>query len=66
VPDVDAIFDMLTAEELDYVESGRPAAFAWFVAKRCGVPVTAAVIAGFNEVYAEIRRRLGYPVQGIE
>lgn len=59
MPNVDAIFDILTPEELDHIDAGRPAAFARSLAKRSGL-ATAAVVAGFNEVYAEIRRRLGY------
>ncbi len=60
MPNVDAIFDMLTADELGHVEAGRPASFAWAFAKRSGLPVTATTIASLNEVYREIRRRLGY------
>lgn len=60
MPDVDKIFEMLLPEEMAHVEAGRPAGFAWSLAKRSGVPVTAATIAGFNEVYGELRRRLGY------
>jgi hypothetical protein len=60
VPDVDKIFEMLLPAELAHVEAGRPAGFAWSFAKRSGLPISAATIASLNEVYGELRRRLGY------
>lgn len=60
MPDVDKIFEMLSPEELAHVEAGRPAGFAWSFAKRSRLPISVVTIAGLNEVYGEIRRRLGY------
>lgn len=57
---VDSIFDKLTPDELEHVDSGRPAAFAWSLVTGWGLTPTAVTIASLNEVYAEIRRRLGY------
>lgn len=60
MPNVYEIFDMLTGDELDHIEAGRSASFAWAFAKRSGLPGTAATIATLGETYREIRRRLGY------
>jgi len=66
MPNVDEVFDMLTSEELDHVEFGRPASFVRSVAERSGAFITAEVVAAINSVYKEIRGRLGLPDQGLE
>lgn len=57
-PNVDELFEMLTDDELGFIERDEPVSFAWSFVKRHHLPV---VFAGqLKKVCAELRARLGY------
>jgi hypothetical protein len=55
----DELFAELTVEELDAVETDRPALFAMLFMKRNGLPITGPAANSLKAFHARIRARLG-------